>query len=266
VLAATGKAPEAEAAYRRAVAISGQLTEESPAATEHRLFLANHHNDLGELLSSTGRPTEAEAEHRRALAIRQKLAADDPKVPDHRNDVASCHTDLSVILRSLGRPAEARDGCDRAITIREVLVQEVPKVSMYRSDLAGSYRDRGLARRDLGDLAGAAADARRALALWDSLPSRTGQEWFETACARAALAGLAGRDGSGVSAAEATSEADVALALLREAVGMGYRNRDAFRTEDALDPIRSRPDFRLLLDDLAFPADPFAGAEPARPN
>jgi hypothetical protein len=30
------------------------------------------------------------------------------------------------------------------------------------------------------------------------LPSRSGEEWFEIACTRAALAGLAGRAGSGV--------------------------------------------------------------------
>ena len=71
---------------------------------------------------------------------------------------------------------------------------------------------------------------------------------------RAALAGLAGRDGSDVSSAEA----DVAMAMLREALGMGYRNLDAFRTEDALDPLRGRDDFQGLLNDLAFPIDPFA--------
>ena len=84
--------------------------------------------------------------------------------------------------------------------------------------------------------------------------------WFETACCRAALAGLAGRDGSGVSAAEASSEAGKAMALLKKAVGMGYRNADTFRTEPALEPLRNRDDFRLLMMDLEFPADPFAVA------
>ncbi len=41
-------------------------------------------------------------------------------------------------------------------------------------------------------------------------------------------------------------------------VSMGYGNPDAFRTEDALDPLRGREDFRLLIMDLAFPAEPFA--------
>ena len=48
------------------------------------------------------------------------------------------------------------------------------------------------------------------------------------------------------------------MALLYRAVAMGYRNRHAYRTEDALDPLRDRPDFQALLLDLAFPADPFA--------
>jgi hypothetical protein len=116
--------------------------------------------------------------------------------------VAGCHANLSVTLRHLGRRAEARDRCGQSIAVREALVQEVPKVPMYRSHLASSYRRRGLARGDLGEFAGAAADARRAMALWEGLPSPTGEEWFEIACIRPALAGLAGRAGSGVSAAE----------------------------------------------------------------
>ena len=39
---------------------------------------------------------------------------------------------------------------------------------------------------------------------------------------------------------------------------MGYRNPAQYRYEPALAPLRGRDDFRLLLLDLAFPADPFA--------
>ena len=78
---------------------------------------------------------------------------------------------------------------------------------------------------------------------------------------RAALAGLAGREGSDVSAAEAASEAETAMALLHKAIAMGYRSLDAFRTEDALDPLRGRDDFQLLMMDLAMPADPFARSD-----
>jgi hypothetical protein len=109
-------------------------------------------------------------------------------------------------------------------------------------------------------MAGAAADARRAVALSEGLSSLSGREWFEIACAHAALAGLAGRAGSGVSAAEAVTETDAAMALLRKAIAMGYRAVRVSRIEDALDPLRDREDFKLFMMDLAMPADPFAAA------
>ena len=53
---------------------------------------------------------------------------------------------------------------------------------------------------------------------------------------------------------------------LHRAVAMGYRNPDAYRTEEALDPLRDRPDFRLMMMDLAMPVEPFAaGIERKRP-
>ena len=42
---------------------------------------------------------------------------------------------------------------------------------------------------------------------------------------------------------------------------MGYRNGAGFRTADALDPLRGRDDFRLLMMDLEMPANPFAAGQ-----
>jgi hypothetical protein len=41
----------------------------------------------------------------------------------------------------------------------------------------------------------------------------------------------------------------------------GYRDADLIRTDAALDPTHSHPDFRRLLMDLAMPADPFTGVD-----
>jgi hypothetical protein len=118
---------------------------------------------------------------------------------------------------------------------------------------------RGLARRDLGDPAGAAADARRALTLFRGLPTLGPEESFGTACCHAVLAGLAGREGAGVSATDGKAEADRAMALLRKAVDLGFRNAAFFRTDTALDSLRDRDDFKKLLAEL----DRKAPAEPA---
>ena len=259
-LSDVGKPSEAEAEYRAALTHLQWAVDSDPASIEACRNLANTQSELGKLLLSTGKPSEAFESYEAARAVREKLTRDHPKDFGYRDEVASSHADRSGVLRRLGRPADARDDCDKAIAIREALVREAPEVPMYRSHLAGSHYRRALARRGLGDFAGAAGDVRRALEMWGGLSSRTGDEWFETACGHVALASLAGRGGSGVSAAGATSESDAAMAMLRKAIAMDRRDLTAFRNEDALDPLRDRVDFKLLMMDLAMPGDPFAAA------
>jgi serine/threonine-protein kinase len=258
VLTEMGRLTAAAAEFRRAAAILQRLVEDNPAVTEFRDYLANSHEGLGSVLSQTGRPAAAEGAYRQALAIRQKLGEDNPQIPGNRDAVASGHTYLADVLRGRGRCAEAIGDYDRAIAIRQRLVQENPTVADYRSGLAYSLRCRGLARGALGDATGAASDVRQALGLYEGLPTRSGEQWYETACCRAALAGLAGVAGSGITTAEGESEADAAMGRLRKALAMGYRNLAAMMTEAGLDSLRARPDFPLLLMDLAFPAEPFA--------
>jgi tetratricopeptide (TPR) repeat protein len=209
-------------------------------------------------LQRQGRFADSEGEQRASLAGWQEAAEIDPGNTYLRDMVATGHNNLADSVRALGRTAEAREGYERAIAIRERLIEEEPENPMYRSHLAWSQRRRGLTRAKLGDAAGAAADARRALALWDALPTRSPEEWFETACAHAALAGLAGRDGSGIAADAVAPEADAAIRSLRTAVEMGYRDVLNLRDERALDPLRDRSEYRLLMMDLAIPTDPFA--------
>jgi hypothetical protein len=48
------------------------------------------------------------------------------------------------------------------------------------------------------------------------------------------------------------------MTLLRRAAETGFGNLATYRNETALDPLRARPDFRLLMSDLAMPTEPFA--------
>ena len=48
------------------------------------------------------------------------------------------------------------------------------------------------------------------------------------------------------------------MALLRQAVAWAIAIRMTYRTETALDPLRDRDDFRLLIMDLAMPDDALA--------
>jgi eukaryotic-like serine/threonine-protein kinase len=50
------------------------------------------------------------------------------------------------------------------------------------------------------------------------------------------------------------------MAALRRAVAAGFRDRASALSDPDLTPLRSRDDFRLLMLDLAFPAEPLAAA------
>ncbi|HEV3256885.1 MAG TPA: protein kinase [Gemmataceae bacterium] len=70
--------PEAETAYREAIALLGSLATEHPEATEHRLELAGDHLRLGDLLTSAGRAGEAKEAYGRAAELFGKLGAKFP--------------------------------------------------------------------------------------------------------------------------------------------------------------------------------------------
>jgi serine/threonine-protein kinase len=257
----TGRSAEAEAQWRQNLAIQKKLADDNPADTQSRLYHAGAHKELGVQLALAGNPRDGETECRRAVAILQKLVHDHPKVPLYRDWFASAYDNLGDVVRSLGRAAEARDCYERAIALVDRLIGDDPTTRSYDGLLARSLRRRGLSRRDLGDPAGAAADTQKALGLFDRLASSDSGEWYEIACCRAALLGLARRDGAGVSAAASEEEAAQAMRLLRKAGPSGYRDRVILRGEPALDSLRDLDDFKLMMMDLTMPAEPFARSE-----
>ena len=133
-----------------------------------------------------------------------------------------------------------------------------PKSVDDRGDLGEALLRAGQARRAAGDSAGASAHLREAVATFKGVPTRDPQRTFFEACCHAELSALAGRDNSGVLAADEETEARAALGLLQSAASGGYRNVAHYRTEQALAPIRARPDFRLIIMDLDFPVKSFA--------
>ena len=48
------------------------------------------------------------------------------------------------------------------------------------------------------------------------------------------------------------------MTILRRAAAAGYRDPARLAADPEFAPLRSGADFRLLLMDLAFPAEPFA--------
>ncbi len=249
------------AEFREDLKLSRALAVEHPTEPNLRRDLAVSHARVGDLLTTIGRPAEALPELDSARSLLEELARTTPTIPEFRNRLAAALDSAGDTLRDLGRIDEAHDRLARAVALAEALASAQPGVRTYRARLADSLRRLAELKREAGDAAGAVADARRAVELFEGLPSRDGRQWFGLACARATLSSAAGRHGSSRSAGDTPGPAGQAMDDLRRAAAMGWRNAASYRYEPALGPLRARDDFRELMRDLDFPADPFARGE-----
>src|SRR4029079_9879117 len=112
--------PEAEVAYRQALAIQEKLVAHFTPVSDYRNDLATYLHNLAIVLGADKRD-ETEATIRRAMAIDGKLAADFPAQPEYRQGLAFSHSTLAALLSGWNRPAEAEDALRQALAIREKL-------------------------------------------------------------------------------------------------------------------------------------------------
>ena len=258
VLLNAGKSSEADDECGKALAVRQKLVENYPAVPQFQRDLAETLSDIGWRLDRTGKLEEALGYYTKAEQIRKMLAAANRATPFDRARLGNCLTDKAVCLRRSGKLDLALSACEGALAVLEPLVQAHPEVLDYRMQHGETHLRLGQVLCDLKNLSGAAAAWKRACECYDGIESPTSQRTFILACCHASLAGLAGRPGSGVSATEGPAHTEKAMFGLRQAVALDYRNFDDYLTESALDPLRTRPDFQVLLMDLVFPSNLFA--------
>jgi tetratricopeptide (TPR) repeat protein len=245
LLLRAGRMSEAEAEYRTALAIGRALADANPAVHRHRDNLAWRHHVLGDLLMRTGRMSEAEAEYRTALAIGRALADANP---DYRSYPAPVHQALGDLLLRTGRASEAEAEYRAALAIRQKAADANPAGIDPQRDLASSLSRMGRIEQREGRIPEAIASFRNAVAIMERLPRIPNSHLYDLACHQALLAGATG----------SRTEADRAMDSLQRSVALRGGDLAGMRTDPGLDPLRDRDDFRLLMLDLAFPADPFA--------
>jgi tetratricopeptide (TPR) repeat protein len=246
VLVTNGKPQEALREYNASIAVFESLIEDSGGVAEFRIRLAHARRCLGVLHLEMGKAQDAETECRFAVSLNRELENENPTIPLYRLAHSWSLSALGDVFRWSGRSREAKEFYDKGIALAESAVPTNRQNSEQRATLLANTWRRGLTLRDLGDFAAASAVYRRALQMCDN-QAENSEELVETAACHAALAGLAGQPGSGVSAAEGQKEAEEAMKWLRRAVADGYRNRNRIRMESAFDSLRNRQDFNTLF-------------------
>jgi hypothetical protein len=161
------------------------------------------------------------------------------------------------------QPERARGYYERAEAIHQKRLKNDPTDEPTVAYVADSLRRIGTTFQASGRPADAVAHDRRSIAILEGLKKPRAVDYYDEACCHSLIAGSAAEVGSGVSAAEGSAEAELAVAGVRRAFKAGYGNLRWARSQDLdLDPIRSRSDFQSLIMDLSLPAQPFAALRP----
>jgi serine/threonine-protein kinase len=254
-----GRLAEAFSSQREAVTLLERLVSEHPDNIDYRQELGKALSIAGSMRNHASRPSEALSFFERALEIQKRLAADYPTATLHQYELARLHMLIGRSRQDLGRPAEALGSLQWAAARLERLIADQPAIAVYKDNLAFTQLYIGQAQAGLGRL----AEARRALerAIEHHQGVSTVVDLYNLACAESRLSALFPSDpagGTDVARTDREAHAERAVAALRRAVAAGYGDLAHMRIDPDLDPIRSRPDFQLLLMDLAFPPDPFS--------
>ena len=123
--------------------------------------------------------------------------------------------------------------------------------SQHRN-LADGLRHHGIVLQKCGRPTQAVSAFQEGITVLEGLTSPRPVNVYDIACLQSLISGAADE------AADGRAEADKAMESLRRAVTAGWTRADHMRIDTDLDPIRSRPDFQLLIMDLVWPVDPFA--------
>jgi tetratricopeptide (TPR) repeat protein len=249
LLQATGRAPDAERAFREARKHYQQLVADFPTVPSYRQELAGSCNNLSVFLESTGRAQEAEGLYRDTLRLQQQLVDEFPAVLDYRNGLASTLYNLADLLHRNKQLQPARQLLEQAVIHHQTALKGNPRHPDYRSYFRDNRKLLAETLIDLGEHA-AAADTAGQLVQAAVEPV---DDVYDAACFLSRCVPLAEHDRQLPEARRkqlAQTYADRALVTLRQAMQNGYKDVAHLTKDTDLDPLRSSPDFKKLVADL----------------
>jgi tetratricopeptide (TPR) repeat protein len=251
---------DAERSFRAALAAFDGLVHDQPNAARYRFDTAVAHHSLAWCYKRMGRTPVALEEFRHALDVLNRLTQEHPSIPVYVGTRGMALSNLADALRELGRRDEALEILKQAQDVADRLARENPTAQHYQRGRAFAQIVTASLLKEMGHRAEATKAYEAALESYARLSQKNTSVIYNIACAHACLATLISAEPSLSPSrrAEAARHLDEAMSAFRQAVETGYRDPSLIRADHDLDPLRSRPDFQKLMQDLEFPGKPFA--------
>jgi tetratricopeptide (TPR) repeat protein len=138
-----GPPAEAEAAYRRALALQDTLVADLPDEPAYKREQARSWMNLGIVHRNSSRPDEAAEDYARAIRILEPLTTRFPDNPECAQELARTLADRGVLNKGRGRLGEAAADYRQAIDLLEPLRDGPRSRPIYRQELATYYNNLG---------------------------------------------------------------------------------------------------------------------------
>jgi eukaryotic-like serine/threonine-protein kinase len=264
VLSRMGHPDEAVAAFRRGIGVREALAKANPTVPGYQSIWAGELNDLGNRLFEAGHHAEALAAYRQAVEIEEPVAKANPKVLQYQNFLAHHYGNMGKALLRTGHLSEAIASYERAIAIRESLATAYPALEWVQREAMFASLDLGICKAHDADPSDGLALCRQACERLGRMPKPTNDALVAIARAHAQIGSLVSKLPPGPipdPTDTPSAHVETAMRLLFRAVSRGYNHVAFLRSDQTLGLLRDRPDFRALLMDLAFPANPFGAGQ-----
>jgi tetratricopeptide (TPR) repeat protein len=256
-----GRPREAIRDLQRATAIESQLAAENKGSVNARVTLANAHALLGRMQSGQpGGMAAARASYEEATRIMESVVRERPELANESYVLASHLGDLHHLQQLTGQGDSALLSLRRGLAIIERLAERYPDVRDYQRIRASTTNMMSDLHRRRAEPSKSLAYARKALDLLGRLTSEhPGDGYIRMDEAKAYNnMGRCLQQSGEPDRRRREENGRRAIDMLRRAWRGGFMNPEILQSDTDLDPIRERPDFRLLVQDLAFPTQPFA--------
>ncbi len=165
----TGRARDAESAYRESLALMEPLVE-APGAPQDRADLAHVLGQFGGLLSETGRAEEGVMASLRGIALLSDLVTESPEEAGYQYDLAQAENNLAgIYLDVLDRKMDAESLYRHSLETFQRLADARPADPRRRYELARAHHNLAGYFKMSSQPAEAVAEYQRALPIEDAL-------------------------------------------------------------------------------------------------
>jgi serine/threonine-protein kinase len=247
-----GRFDQAADAFSQAIPRYEALVGKHRDHYELKYALGRAHVGYARLLVRMGRPDQALQSYQAAIGVLEPSGHAPQADLLVLQALAESYEGIGELQRKRGRLHEAERSLAAAVKSLEAIVVVTSGADDDLIDLASALATLAETQFALDRQAEARGSLEAARARLEAVRAARA----ESLVARARVGVLASRIGE--TSGAGTPAQDEAMDLLRRAVAIGYGDIDLLRTDPALDPLRGRHDFRMLVMDLAMPADPFA--------